>query len=186
MTTTSLLFISLGLAMDAFAVSLSEGFALKRLRVKNILKIALIFGFFQGFMPFIGWTIGGIFYETISKFDHFISSGLLFLIGGKMLLEAIENRKCEVENKCDIASNIYLLGIATSIDALAMGFSFSLIPHLNILKAILVIGVITFILSSIGVYIGNKIGKLLGYKAEFIGAFILIGMGIKILLEQLI
>ncbi|GLI55316.1 putative manganese efflux pump MntP [Propionigenium maris DSM 9537] len=181
MNFTSLFFISVGLAMDAFAVSLSEGLALKRIHVKHILRVALIFGFFQGIMPLIGWGVGGLFYDKIARYDHWIAFGLLTFIGGKMLWEARESQKCETEGKCDIASNIIVLGIATSIDALAVGFSFSLLPGLNIYSAVTVIGVITFIISSLGVYIGNKAGELLGYRAEYAGGIILIGMGVRIL-----
>lgn len=185
MNFTSLFFISVGLAMDAFAVSLTEGLALKRIQVKSILRVALIFGFFQGIMPLIGWRIGGLFYDKISRFDHWIAFGLLAFIGGKMLLEAREAQKCKTKGECDLASNIFILGIATSIDALAVGFSFSLLPGLNIYSTVAIIGIVTFIISSMGVYLGNKAGELLGYKAEYIGGFILIGMGTKILISHI-
>ncbi|WP_319372227.1 manganese efflux pump MntP family protein [uncultured Ilyobacter sp.] len=185
MNFTTLFFISVGLAMDAFAVSLTEGMALKKNHVKHILKVSLVFGFFQAFMPLLGWSIGGLFYNTISKYEHWIAFGLLAFVGVKMLLEARENQKCVNDGKCDISSNIILLGIATSIDALAVGFSFSLLPGLDIYSTIFVIGAITFIISSAGVYIGNKAGQLLGYKAEYAGGFILIGMGFKILFEHI-
>lgn len=182
----SLIFISIGLAMDAFAVSLTEGLALKKIHIKHILKIALIFGLFQAVMPILGWMVGSIFYDKIADYDHWITFGLLLFIGIKMILEARENQKCENTGKCDISSNIILLGIATSIDALAVGFSFSLIPGLNIYSSVIVIGIITFIISSAGVYIGNKAGQLLGYKAEYAGGLILIGMGFKNLIEHII
>ncbi len=182
----TLFFISVGLAMDAFAVSLTEGLALEKIHIKNILRAALVFGIFQAIMPLIGWMIGGIFYDTISKLDHWVAFGLLIGIGGKMLIEARESQKCEIEEKCETSSNILVLGIATSIDALAVGFSFSLLPGLNIYSTVIAIGVITFLISSIGVYLGNKVGQILGYKAEYLGGFILIGMGIKILVEHTI
>ncbi len=186
MNFTSLLFISVGLAMDAFAVSLTEGLALKKLHIQHILKIAFIFGFFQAIMPLLGWLIGGMFYSKISQYDHWIAFVLLALIGGKMLLEARENQKCKTDGKCDISSNILILGIATSIDALAVGFSFSLMKGLNIYSTIFIIGIITFIISSVGVYLGNKVGQLLGYKAEYAGGIILVGMGCKILFEHIV
>jgi putative Mn2+ efflux pump MntP len=186
MTFTSLIFISIGLAMDAFAVSLSEGLALKKINIRHIVKIALIFGLFQAVMPILGWLVGGMFYDKISGYDHWITFGLLGFVGLKMILEARENQKCEKTEKCDISSNIILLGIATSIDALAVGFSFSLIPGLDIYSSVTVIGVITFLISSAGVYIGNKAGKLLGYKAEYAGGIILVGIGCKILIEHII
>ncbi|WP_319200246.1 manganese efflux pump MntP family protein [uncultured Ilyobacter sp.] len=185
MTFSTLFFISVGLAMDAFAVSLTEGMALKKNHINHIFRVAFVFGIFQALMPLLGWFIGGLFYDMISKYEHWVAFGLLAFVGGKMLLEAWENQKCETEGKCDVSSNIILLGIATSIDALAVGFSFSLLPGLNIYSTIFIIGIVTFIISSAGVYMGNKAGQLLGYKAEYAGGFILIGMGCKILFEHI-
>ncbi len=185
MTFTTLFFISIGLAMDAFAVSLTEGLALKKIHIKHIFRVAFVFGTFQAVMPLVGWLVGGIFYDKIAKYEHWVVFGLLAFVGIKMLLEAWENQKCENHGKCDISSNIIALGVATSIDALAVGFSFSLVPGLNIYSTVFIIGVITFIISSAGVYIGNKAGQFLGYKAEYAGGFILIGMGCKVLFEHI-
>lgn len=181
MNFTSLFFISIGLAMDAFAVSLTEGISLRRLCIKSIFKIALVFGIFQGIMPLLGWTLGGLFYDEMAKFDHLIAFGLLVFIGIKMIVDARGFGRCDIHGRCEKPSNIIVLGIATSIDALAVGFSFSLLPDLNIYFSVAIIGVITFILSSVGVYLGNKVGQLLGAKAEYAGGIILIAMGIKIL-----
>lgn len=181
MTFTSLFFISIGLAMDAFAVSLTEGISLRKLCIKSILRVALVFGIFQGIMPLLGWTIGGVFYDKITRFNHWIPFILLTFVGTKMIIDAREFGKCDIHGRCEKSSNIIVLGIATSIDALAVGFSFSLLPGLNIYFSIAVIGVITFILSSIGVYLGNRIGQLLGAKAEYAGGIILIAIGINIL-----
>jgi len=186
MNFTSLFFISIGLAMDAFAVSLTEGISLKRLHIKSIFRVAIVFGIFQGVMPLLGWGIGGLFYDKISRFDHWIAFGLLVFIGIKMIIDAKEFANCDINGRCEKNSNIIVLGIATSIDALAVGFSFSLLPGLNIYFSVAIIGVITFILSSVGVYIGNKVGQLLGAKAEYMGGIILIGMGINILIKHLV
>lgn len=186
MNFTSLFFISIGLAMDAFAVSLTEGISLRKLCIKSIFRVALVFGIFQGIMPLLGWIVGGLFYDKIARFDHWIAFGLLTSIGIKMIIDAREFGKCDIHGKCEKTCNILVLGVATSIDALAVGFSFSLLPGLNIYFSIVVIGVVTFILSSIGVYLGNKVGQLLGAKAEYAGGIILIGMGINILLQHLI
>ena len=185
MSFTSLFFISVGLAMDAFAVSLSEGIYLRKLCVKSILRVALVFGVFQGIMPFLGWAIGGLFYDKIARYDHWIAFGLLLSIGIKMIIDARGFGKCDIHGNCKKPSNIIVLGLATSIDALAVGFSFSLLPGLNIYFSIGVIGIITFVLSSLGVYLGNKVGQLLGAKAEYAGGIILIGMGINILVQHL-
>jgi putative Mn2+ efflux pump MntP len=179
MSFISLFFISVGLAMDAFAVSLTEGIKLKKIGIKNILRIAIIFGLFQGGMPFLGWKVGSLFYDMISKYSNFVGFILLFSIGVKMILDAREvSEESNEDDKINENSNIILLGIATSIDALAVGFSFSLIPNLNIYSAIVTIGSITFLLSSFGVILGNKVGQLLGSKAEYLGGIILILMGI--------
>lgn len=183
MNLTTIILISIGLAMDAFAVSLTEGLAMKRLHFRYIFRVAIVFGLFQAVMPFIGWSIGGYFAEYLSKYDHLITFFLLVGIGGKMIFDGWEEQKCAVEGKCELSSNIFLLGIATSIDALAIGFSFSLIEGINILRAISIIGVITFFISSIGVYLGSKVGHIISYRTEYLGGGILVIMGIKSLIE---
>lgn len=182
----SIIFISVGLAMDAFAVSLTEGLAMKRLSYRHTMKVAFTFGLFQALMPFLGWKIGGIFSEKISQYDYIITTILLLGIGGKMIFDAFEEEKCEKESECAVAGNILLLGIATSIDALAIGFSFSLIPNLNITWAIEIIGAITFAISFAGVILGHKIGAIISYKTEYIGGGILILMGLKSLIGHFI
>ncbi|MEG0517226.1 MAG: manganese efflux pump MntP family protein, partial [Cetobacterium sp.] len=164
MDTISLILISVGLAMDAFAVSLTEGLAIKKLRKRNILKIALVFGGFQALMPYIGWRVGEVFADKISRYDYIITTVLLLLIGGKMIYDGWKEEECEVEGKCDMNSNLFILGFATSIDALAIGFSFSLIPNIDIYYSIEMIGLITFLIASIGVYLGHKMGHLISYK----------------------
>lgn len=182
----SLILISIGLAMDAFAVSITEGLAMKRLHKTHILRIAIIFGLFQAVMPFIGWRIGGIFSERISQYDSLITFALLVFVGAKMIFDAWEDQKCETTGQCELSSNVFMLGFATSIDALAIGFSFSLVPDLNIIFSIGVIGVITFFISSAGVYLGYKVGHLISYRTEYLGGTILILMGLKSLVENFI
>ncbi|MGL5971155.1 MAG: manganese efflux pump MntP family protein [Cetobacterium sp.] len=179
MDTLSLVLISIGLAMDAFAVSLTEGLAMKRLKKRNIFKIALIFGGFQALMPYIGWKVGAIFANKISKYDYIITTILLLFVGGKMIYDGWQEQECETEGKCSVMSNLLLLGFATSIDALAIGFSFSLVKNLDILYSIEIIGAITFLIVSIGVYLGHKVGHLISYKTEYLGGGILVLMGIK-------
>ncbi len=179
MDIVSLFFISVGLAMDTFAVSLTEGVALKQLKIKPIFKVALIFGIFQGMMPLIGWKIGNLFYEKIKNISSVVVFLILLFVGIKMILEARSFSSCETNKDCGKTSNILLLGIATSIDALTIGFSFSLLPNINIYYSITIIGIVTFVLSGVGVCIGNKVGQLLGAKAEYLGGIILIFIGIK-------
>lgn len=176
--------IGIGLAMDAFAVSLTEGLTLKRLKFNSIMKPALVFGIFQAFMPLLGWFIGGFVSHSMSAYANYIAFLLLTIVGGKMILEARKEEKDEEEERTEQdepSSNIFMLGIATSIDALAIGFTFSLIPNFDITAAIAIIGTVTFAIAATGVYFGHKFGQMLGSKAEYLGGIILVIMGIKAL-----
>lgn len=180
----SIIFIAFGLAMDAFAVSITSGLIIKHLRVNNALKIAMFFGAFQAIMPLIGWSAGLSFRDFISGVDHWIAFGLLSIIGCKMIYES--SKMGSNEKKID-PLNLYvlfILSIATSIDALAVGLSLSFLDVPIALPAI-IIGVVTFLLSLLGVYLGNRIGHFFERKIELIGGLILIGIGIKILIEHL-
>jgi putative Mn2+ efflux pump MntP len=184
MNIISIIFIAVGLAMDAFAVSITSGITIKSLKINNALKIAAFFGLFQAIMPILGWLAGLSFREIISDVDHWIAFGLLFLIGCKMIYES---SKMEIDNNKINPLNLYvllMLSIATSIDALAIGLTLSFLKVSIILPAI-IIGAITFSLSVIGVYFGNKFGHYFERKIEMVGGFILIGIGIKILIEHL-
>ncbi len=179
----SIILISLGLAMDAFAVSITNGITIQCLKLRHAVKIAVFFGGFQALMPLLGWLAGIGLKQYVESFDHWIAFALLSFIGTKMIYEAIWIK--EVEKKCDPLNLVVLLGlaIATSIDALAVGISFAFL-HISIISPALIIGVITFVLSLAGVFIGNRIGDRLGSKMEVLGGIILIGMGIKILLSH--
>ena len=184
MNIISIIFIAFGLAMDAFAVSITSGLTIKSLKINNTLKIAAFFGLFQAIMPIIGWLAGLSFREIISDVDHWIAFGLLFLIGCKMIYES---SKMEVNNNKINPLNVYvllILSIATSIDALAIGLTLSFL-NVSIILPSIIIGAITFLLSVIGVYFGNKFGHYFVRKIEMVGGFILIGIGIKILSEHL-
>jgi putative Mn2+ efflux pump MntP len=174
--------IGLGLSMDAFAVSVINGFIIKKLNIRYAFRIAFSFGFFQALMPVIGWTLGLSFRKYITNIDHWIAFSLLCLIGGKMIYESIN---CSEEKRdCLQFSALLILSIATSIDALAVGLSFSFL-QIEIIMPALIIGVITFIVSLIGIFLGDKIGRFVGNKLELIGGLILIIIGIKIVLEHL-
>jgi len=177
-------FIAIGLAMDAFAVSMTSGFSVKRIKLLYALKIAIFFGTFQAIMPLIGWVVGLTFRDYISNFDHWIAFALLVFIGLKMIYEGVSSDKCD--NKICVMKLHVLFGlaVATSIDALAIGFSFSLLKE-SIVIPVIIIGVITLVLSFIGVYLGNKFGKLFGCKIEIIGGVILVAIGVKIVLEHM-
>ncbi|MFA7636380.1 MAG: manganese efflux pump MntP family protein [Monoglobales bacterium] len=182
---TELFLIAVGLSMDAFAVAVCKGLNMRRINIKHTAVIAFFFGAFQAIMPFIGWVLGNQFKHYIESVDHWVTFILLGIIGGKMLWEAIYNE--EEPDSCDIRINIkelFVLAIATSIDALAVGITFA-ISGVKIGRAISLIGLTTFVLSAIGVIIGNKFGIKYKSKAEFAGGIILILIGLKILFEHL-
>lgn len=184
MNLITIILTSFALAMDAFAVSVGGGISLKKPTLKDAVIIATFFGIFQFFMPLIGWVASLSFREFIVSFDHWIAFGLLALIGGKMLYESFQDE--EEEESTDFR-NLYVLltlAIATSIDALAVGVSFSVI-NTPIFLSVITIGIITFIISFLGVFIGDKFGHLFEKQAEIIGGLVLIGIGIKILFEHL-
>lgn len=170
--------------MDAFAVSITSGIAIKNLKIKNALKIAIFFGSFQAFMPIIGWLAGLSLKYFISGIDHWIAFGLLSFIGCKMIYESI---KIESFEKKDNPLNIYvllILPVATSIDALVVGMSFSFLK-ISIITPIIIIGAITFLLSFFGVFIGKKLDHFFEKKIKIVGGLILIVIGIKILVGHL-
>lgn len=175
--------IAVGLAMDAFAVSVSAGVYERSERLLTSLKLAIVFGGFQGGMCLAGWFAGREFSALISSYDHWVAFILLSLIGLKMLYEGISGGE---EKKFDLASLpiLLFLGIATSIDALAAGLSFALFD-VGILFPAVVIGVVTFLMSFAGVYLGGRFGEVIGKRAEIVGGCILIFLGIKILFEGL-
>lgn len=182
-----LFLIGVGLSMDAFAVSVCKGLNMRgKVNFKHAGIIALFFGGFQALMPLIGYFLGIGFEKYITKIDHWIAFVLLGFIGGKMVIEAIKEWNAEdkqEEDKLDI-KELFILAVATSIDALAVGITFAFL-NVNIWSAISIIGVTTFVLSLIGVVIGNKFGSKYKSKAELAGGIILMLMGAKILLEHL-
>ena len=180
----TLIITAIGLAMDCFAVSLSAGACSKHAALKTALKIAFFFGLFQAVMTFIGWFAGIGFSKYIVNYDHWIAFGLLAAIGAKMLIEAL--KKDSDEKNINYCSNkvIFVLSIATSIDALAVGITFSMLRS-ALLLSVLIIGLVSALFALAGNYIGRKAGKYLGRKAEIVGGIILIGIGIKILIEHL-
>ena len=183
-----LFLLGIGLAMDAFAVSVCKGLGMRRLNKKQTLIIGLYFGGFQALMPLIGWLLGSQFQKYITSIDHWIAFILLGFIGGKMMIEAI--REWNEEETVDVIDapldhkNMLVLAVATSIDALAVGITFAFL-YTPIIEAITIIGITTMIISIIGVVVGNFFGSRYKSKAEFIGGLILVLLGLKILLEHL-
>lgn len=180
-----LILISVGLAMDAFAVAVCKGLNMRKINYKHAVIIAAFFGGFQALMPFIGWLIGTRFASYIDKYDHYVAFALLAFIGVKMIIDAVKGEEeCEScgEGRLDI-KELVVLSVATSIDALAVGVTFALLPELNVGWSVAIIGVITFLISALGVVIGNRFGSKYQQKAELAGGIILILIGAKFLLE---
>ena len=178
-----ILLISIGLAMDAFAVSVCKGLAMKKMSWKKAIIIGLYFGIFQAVMPVIGYFLGTTFEKFITYVDHWVAFILLVGIGINMVKEAF-NKESENRNDNVDVKTMLVLSIATSIDALAIGITFACLK-IHIVMPVITIGLITFIISVIGVKIGNQFGDKYGKKAEIMGGVILILLGIKILLEHL-
>lgn len=183
-----LFLMGVSLAMDAFAVSVCKGLAMRKVNKKQCLVIALFFGGFQALMPFLGWLLGNRFEGYITSIDHWIAFILLGFIGGKMVVEAIRDKGeepeiTEIDPPLDI-KELFVLAVATSIDALAVGITFAFL-EIPIVEAMLIIGITTFVISVAGVYIGNFFGNKYKSKAELVGGIILILIGLKILLEHL-
>ena len=175
--------IGIGLAMDAFAVSICKGLSMKKIDWKKAIIIALYFGIFQALMPVLGYFLGSAFSSFVQSVDHWIAFILLAIIGGNMIKDSTDDEVEKRNDNVDVKTML-LLAIATSIDALAVGVTFAFF-EVNLLFSITIIGIITFILSFLGVIIGNKFGDRFQNRAELAGGIILIIIGLKILLEHL-
>jgi len=185
MALLELLLIALGLSMDAFAVSLCKGMSMRKRSPHRSAVIALFFGGFQAAMPLIGWFLGKQFERYITAVDHWIAFGLLVFIGGKMIYEVFRKDTCPQKDEDALRiRGLLLLAVATSIDALAVGITFAFL-QVSIIPAVSLVGVVTFVLSYIGVFIGHTFGAKLKTKAELAGGLVLILIGTKILLKHL-
>ena len=182
-----LLLLAVGLSMDAFAVSVCKGLALRKVTLRAELTCGLWFGGFQALMPLIGFFLGTLFAAAIQTVDHWIAFGLLAIIGANMLKEAFsQEEECCCENGADLSvKTMFVMAVATSIDALAVGISLAMVGNVNIFFAVTLIGLCTCLLSALGVKIGNVFGSRFENKAEIAGGIILILLGVKILLEHL-
>lgn len=181
---SELLLIGIGLSMDAFAISIGKGLSTKCLKPRHYLSVGVWFGSFQALMPIAGYLLGVSFASLVESFDHWIAFVLLSIIGINMIRESLHGDECEIHSDFSIHS-MFMLAIATSIDALAIGVSFAFL-QIDILPAASIIGITTFILSMIGLRIGNIFGCRYKSKAEFVGGVVLIIIGIKILVEHLL
>ena len=182
METLSLIFMAVGLAMDAFAVSVCKGMTQSRMNWGNALKAGLFFGVFQALMPLLGYWAGVRFHHLIASFDHWIAFLLLGFIGGRMVVESFKEKE---QQDCSFGlRSMFILAVATSIDALAAGITLGFLET-NIVTAVVLIGAVTFVMSFLGVKLGHLFGSRLSSKAELTGGIILILIGVKILLEHL-
>lgn len=175
--------LAVGLSMDAFAVSICKGLSLGKIRVKHMCIAGAWFGGFQALMPLIGYYLGSVFSHIITTYDHWIAFVLLAIIGGNMIKESLDKDEEKADASMSVKS-MFLLAVATSIDALAVGVTFAFLD-VNIIPAVSFIGIITFICSALGVKIGSIFGTKYKSKAEFFGGAVLIIIGLKILLEGL-
>lgn len=184
---TELILLAIGVSMDAFAVSICKGLAMKKADLKGQLTCGLWFGGFQALMPLIGFFLGALFAEAIQAVDHWLAFVLLALIGGNMLKEAFSPAcDCCEDASADLSlKTMFVMAVATSIDALAVGISLAMAGNVDIFAAVALIGATTCILSALGVKIGNLFGARFEKKAQAAGGIILIGLGLKILLEHL-
>ena len=183
MSLVALFVLAVGLSMDAFAVAVCKGLAMRKIDFKKAALVGLWFGGFQGLMPLLGYSLGVQFKDKITAVDHWAAFILLVMIGVSMIREALSREESKADDSLAV-KDMLVLAIATSIDALAVGITFAFL-NVNILPAVCMIGVVTFVLSMIGVKVGNVFGNKYKAKAELAGGIILILLGIKILLEHL-
>ncbi|MCP4583651.1 MAG: manganese efflux pump [candidate division Zixibacteria bacterium] len=180
----TILIIALGLAMDAFAVSIAVGSRLRSLSFRPLFRLSFHFGLFQFMMPVIGWYLGSRIEHLMKDYDHWIAFGLLFIIGAKMIYESIA--KSDDDKRLNDPTrkwSLIILSVATSIDALAVGLSIALLG-IEVWSASIIIGIVACVMTAIGMVFGRKLGAIFGKRMEFIGGIILIGIGIKIVIEH--
>lgn len=183
MSLITLFITAVGLSMDAFAVSICKGLALKKINLKKACLVGLWFGGFQALMPLLGYLLGSQFKQSVESIDHWIAFALLSLIGFNMIKEALSKEEEKADDSLSVRTML-LLAVATSIDALAVGVTYAFL-QVNIVPAVSFIGIITFTLSAIGVKVGNVFGVKYKSKAELTGGVILILIGVRILTEHL-
>lgn len=184
MNIITIFLLAVGLGIDAFSVAIGIGAANRKKSWTPVLRLSLAFGLFQFVMPLIGWLAGSTVVDMIQAFDHWIAFALLAIVGGKMIWEGFEKESDEEESDQTRGWPLLLLSIATSIDALAVGFSFSLLKT-PILFPAAIIGVVCFVMTAVGMIFGKGLARIFGKKVEIIGGLVLIGIGVKILIEHI-
>ncbi len=185
MSIVEIIITAFALAMDAFAVSIASGITIHNLRLKHAVTIAIWFGLFQAVMPLLGWLLGSHVMKYVQECDHWLAFGLLAFIGAKMIYEAFQIEEVEKKtNPLDLYV-LFILSVATSIDAFAVGLSLAVLC-VSIVLPVIMIGVITFFMSLCGVYIGDRSGHFIEKKIEIVAGIVLIAIGLKILLQDLL
>ena len=184
MSLITILLLAVGLGVDAFSVAIGIGAANRQKSWAPVLRLSIAFGLFQFVMPLAGWLAGSTVVEMIENYDHWIAFGLLVLVGGKMILQGFEKESDEEKADQTRGWPLLLLSIATSIDALAVGFSFSLLKT-PILFPAAIIGVVCFIMTAVGMIFGKGLARIFGRKVEILGGLVLIAIGVKILIEHI-
>jgi putative Mn2+ efflux pump MntP len=185
MSIVEIVVTAFALAMDAFAVSIASGITIRNLKLRHAVTIAIWFGMFQAIMPVLGWLSGYHFVKYVAGCSHWLAFGLLFIIGAKMIYEAFKIEEIEKKTNPLELYVLFALSVATSIDAFAVGVSLAVLS-VSILLPVIVIGVVTFLTSLAGVYIGDKSGHFFEKKIEIAAGVVLIGIGLKILLQALL
>jgi putative Mn2+ efflux pump MntP len=184
MSFLSIFLIAVGLGMDAFAVAIGTGIAIRRLSVGHVFRLAFHFGLFQFLMPVVGWLAGRTVSVYIESYDHWVAFGLLLLIGGKMIADSFSEKKEIFSNDPTRGFTLIILSIATSIDALAVGLGLAFL-NIKILYPCVIIGIVASVMTVVGMVFGEALGRLAGKRVAVLGGLILIGIGIKILVEHL-
>jgi len=177
--------IAVGLSMDCFAISVASGIAMRKLDVRYALRLALFFGVFQAIMPVIGWLAGKGVEEWVAPWDHWAAFGVLSFIGAKMIWESFRIESAGESAGPMSLHVLLLLSVATSIDALAVGFSFAFL-RMSIVMPVIVIGSVTFVLTLVGTEVGERLGHFFEKKFEIVGGVVLIAIGLRILLEHVL
>lgn len=185
MSFVNLLIVAVGVSADAFAVSLAQGVRVRRHIHRDALLVAVTFGLFQALMPLLGWLLGAQFSTLIAPVDHWVAFALLLLVGAKMIWEALRPGEADADAAGRLrARELLVLAVATSIDALAVGITFAFLD-VDILPAVAVLGLVTGALTYIGVVLGHRVGTRFQKPAEIVGGLVLIGIGVKVLVEHL-
>lgn len=190
MSFVSIFLIAIGLGMDAFSVAVGTGFNARRVDPGQLLRLSTGFGLFQFIMPMLGWTAGRTIADLISRYDHWVAFGLLAGVGAKMILDSVRANNDDMGNQSDSPDptkgfSLLVLSVATSIDAFAVGLSFALLD-ISVMTASIIIGIVAFAMTAGGIFLGAHAGKKLGKKAGILGGLILIAIGLRILLSDLL